>query len=53
MIKFTEKKYRTVSKLSKYYTERGFEVGVVKVNDIYNITVSEYKAPKKKLVEGK
>lgn len=54
MIKFKEKSIKKMQKIVKYYTDRGFVVSVVLINNWYQISISEYKSEKSKkvLTEG-
>lgn len=50
MIKFKEKSFKRTKKILKYYTDKGFSVSVILVNNLYNITVGD--VAKKALKEG-
>ena len=53
MISFSEKKYRNVRKIVKYYTDRGFGVKVVLWDNTYVINIEDPKKPSnKKLLKG-
>ena len=53
MISFSEKKYRNVRKIVKYYTDRGFGVKVVLWDKTYVINIEDPKKPSnKKLLKG-
>lgn len=52
MISFSEKKYRNVRKLVKYYTDRGFSVKVVLWDKTYVINIEDPKKTNKKVLKG-